>query len=309
MSFALRRLATAFALGALPTLPSTSTLPAQAASAPSAPSAVTLVDAGAAPRRALRYALTKGSTESMSLRQQIGMAMTVEGTAMPAPSMPATVMTTRIDVDDVAADGTADVRVEIVSLGVEAGDTDPALVAQMNPALAIMKGVTMRYRLSPTGQVSNLTMSENAPPQLQAAQALGSTEQFSVALPSEPVGVGAYWKTSRPVEQNGMTIDQEVEYRVRSLAGDTVVLEMALAQSATDQPVVTPTLPPGTNARLRSLSGAGKSTVVILLTRVQPSLELNMEMKLNLELDMAGQSMVMDQVMTMDVKSTSTPPA
>jgi hypothetical protein len=270
---------------------------------------VTLVDAGAAPRRALRYALTKGSTESMSLRQQIGMAMTVEGTAMPAPSMPATVMTTRIDVDDVAADGTADVRVEIVSLGVEAGDTDPALVAQMNPALAIMKGVTMRYRLSPTGQVSNLTMSENAPPQLQAAQALGSTEQFSVALPSEPVGVGAYWKTSRPVEQNGMTIDQEVEYRVRSLAGDTVVLEMALAQSATDQPVVTPTLPPGTNARLRSLSGAGKSTVVILLTRVQPSLELNMEMKLNLELDMAGQSMVMDQVMTMDVKSTSTPPA
>ena len=306
MSFALRRPATAFALGALLTLPSTSALPAQAANAPGA---VTLIDAGAAPRRALRYALTKGTTESMSLRQQIGMAMTVEGTAMPAPSMPATVMTTRIDVDDVAADGAADVRVEIVSIAVDAADADPALVAQMNPALAIMKGVTMRYRLSPTGQVSNLTMSENAPPQLQAAQALGSTEQFSVALPSEPVGVGASWKTSRPVEQNGMTIDQEIEYRVRSLAGDTVVLEMALAQSAKDQPVLTPTLPPGTNARLRSLSGAGKSTVVILLTRVQPSLELNMEMKMNLELDMAGQSMVMDQVMTMEVKSTTTPPA
>nr|MCU0617577.1 hypothetical protein [Gemmatimonadaceae bacterium] len=181
---------------------------AQGATTPAAsPSAgVTLLDAGAAPRRALRYTFTKGASETISMRQQI--------MALPAQTIPAKLMNTKVDVTDGAANGDAEVRVELVRVDLDTVGANPMMVAQMRPALAPLNGVSMTYRIAPNGQVANLVFSANTPPEVQAAQALGSTEQLSVALPTEPVGVGARWKATRAVQQNGLTLQQEMEYTV-----------------------------------------------------------------------------------------------
>jgi hypothetical protein len=288
-------------------------LRAQGAVAPAVESAataadVTLLDAGAAPRRVLRYALTKGSSESVSMRQQMGLAMEMNGMAMPAQSMPATLMATKVDVGDVAADGTADVTVTIERVDLDTVGADPMLVAQMRPAFASFSGVTMRYRMTPSGQLSNLALSENAPPQLQAAQALGSTEQLSVALPADAVGVGARWTASRAVEQNGMTIRQDMEYTVRSLAADSAVLELVVVQSAKDQRITLPGMPPNAEATLRSLDGRGTSSVVIRFDRVQPRLDMTLKATMRMDVNVADESVSMNQTMNMDLKTVGSSP-
>jgi hypothetical protein len=290
-----------------------SALRAQGAVAPTAVPAstatdVTLLDAGSAPRRVLRYAFTKGASESVSMRQQLGLAMEMNGMALPAQSIPATLMTLKIDVTDVTADGTADVAITIERVDLDTVNTEPMMVAQMRPALASLGGVTMNYRMTPSGQVSSLALAANAPPQLQAAQALGSTEQLSVALPTEPVGVGARWTASRAVEQNGLTIRQDMEYTVRSLAADSVVLDLVLVQSAKDQAINLPGLPPGGAATLRSLDGRGASPVVIRFDRVQPLLDMTLKATMLIEVNAGGESVSMNQTMTMDMKTVATPP-
>ena len=279
------------------------------APAPASPSSdVTLLDAGAAPRRVLRYTFTKGATETISMRQQMGMAMEMNGMAMPAQSIPATLMDTKVDVVDVAANGAADVRVEIVKVDLDTTGANPMMLAQMRPALAPLNGVSMTYRIAPNGSVGNLVFSANAPPEVQAAQALGSTEQLSVALPTEAVGVGARWKASRAVQQNGITIQQEMEYTVTSLATDSVVLDLVLVQSAKDQKLALPGVPPGTDATLRSLDGRGTSSVTIRFNRVQPQMSMTLKALMVMEINAGGESATMNQTMTMDLKTVPTPP-
>lgn len=279
-----------------------------AAAAANTSSDVTLLDAGAAPRRVLRYTFTKGATETISMRQQMGMAMEMNGMALPAQSIPATLMDTKIDVTDVAANGAADVRVEIVKVDLDTTGANPMMLAQMRPAIAPLNGVSMTYRIAPNGQVGNLAFSANAPPEVQAAQALGSTEQLSVALPTEAVGVGARWKASRAVQQNGLTIQQEMEYTVTSLASDSVVLDLVLVQSAKDQKLALPGAPPGAEATLRSLDGRGTSSVTIRFDRVQPQMNMTLKALMVMDINAGDESATMNQTMTMELKTVPTPP-
>ncbi len=288
----------------------TATLRAQAtatAAAASTPVAVTVVNAGTSPRQTLRYKLAAGSSEAVTMRQQMRMTMDMGGMAMPAQALPATVITTQVAVSDVAADGSASVTQEFVKVDLDAEGADPMLVNAMRPQLTAMQGVTMRYTISPTGQVSQLDFGAGAPEVLQAVQALASSDQLSVAFPTEAVGVGARWTAARAVTQSGLTVTQDVEYLVKSISPDSVVLEMSITQSAKDQVMDLAALPPGASARLRSLEGKGLSTTVIRFNRVQPSVDMTMNIKMALDLEMGGQSNAMNQTMVMEMKTVPAP--
>jgi hypothetical protein len=282
-------------------IPPVSLVGAQAASAPAvAPASVTVLEAGAAPRRALRYTLVKGASESVTMRQKISMNIEMGGMALPSQALPVTVTTTKFDVSNVTADGSASVKGEFVDVDVDADGAEPMIVEAMRPQIASLKGVTMSYDISATGQVSKLEFGAGAPAAMQSMQ---SIEQMSVAFPTEAVGVGARWKAARPVTQNGMTIQQDVEYVVKTLSADSVVLEMSLTQSAKDQTMDASAMPPGATAKLRSLDGKGTSTVAIRFDRVQPSIDMKMDVKMAIDLEMGGQSNSMNQNMIMEIKT------
>ncbi len=275
---------------------------AQAASpAAAAPASVTVLEAGAAPRRALRLKLVSGASELVSVRQKISMNIEMGGMAMPAQVLPTTVSTTRFNVSDVAADGSAAINAEFVNVELDAEGADPMLVSAMGPQLSAMKGVKMNYTMSPTGQISKLEFGAGAP--AAAMQSAQSIEQMSVAFPTEAVGVGARWKASRPVTQNGMTIQQDVEYLVKSLTADSMTLEMVLTQTAKDQVMDPSAMPAGASAKLRSLDGKGTSTLAIRFDRMQPSMDMKMDMKMAIDLEMGGQVNSMNQTMVMEIKT------
>lgn len=282
----------------------TQLLPAQspAAAGVIAPE-ITVLDAGTAPRQALRFKLVTGASESGMVRQKITMNIEMEGMALPAQSLPATVSTMQYTIGEVAPNGTAAITAEFVKMDIDADGADPMLVSAMRPQLAGMSGMKMSYSISPAGQVSNMQFDGGTPATMQVLQSLGSMDQTSVTFPTEAVGVGARWKAVRPVTQNGMTIQQDVEYVVKSLSADGVVLEMMLVQSARDQVMDAAGMPAGAQATLRSMEGKGAATIAIRFNSVQPSLDMKMDMKMALDLNMNGEANSMNQTMVMEMKS------
>lgn len=270
---------------------------------------ITLLDAGVVPRQPLRYRFTAGAREAIKLRQTINMRMEMDGRALPAQSMPPTLMTTELVVSDVAPDGSAGIALEFVEFDFEADSANSELMDAMRSTLADFEGVTMRYRVSPIGEVSQLEFGAGTPPEFQTMQSLGSTDQLSVAFPREAVGVGARWKSSRDVTQNGLTIAQEVEYLVNALSADSVLLELAFTQSAKDQPMDAAALPPGASITLRTLDGKGTSTVAIRFDRVQPAIDMTLRATMALELEMGGQVNAVNQSVVTDIRTTPTTPA
>jgi len=306
LRFTLPVLSTAFLASALCITPARSLRAQPNAASASAPLVVTVIDAGTAPRRALRYKLVAGASESVTMRQKMSMSIEMGGMALPSQELPGTLVTTQVAVSGVAADGSASVTQEIVNVDVETDGADPMIVDAMRPQLTAMKGVTMGYTISPTGQISKLEFGAGVTAALQAMQ-LASKDQISVAFPTEAVGTGARWKAARPVTQNGMTIMQDVEYLVLSLGADSMVLEMSITQSAKDQVMDPAAMPPGASAKLRTLDGKGTSTMTIRFDRVQPSMEMKMNIKMAIDLEMGGQSNAMNQTMVMEMKTVPAP--
>ncbi len=274
--------------------------------APAAGSDITVLSTGATPRRALRYSFSQGASETVTMRQQMSMTMEMGGMAMPPQALPATLITTKLSVENVAADGSAALAGEIVSVEVDTVGADPALVNAMQPQLAALNGTQMRYRVSPTGLVSDLQYGDN-PAMAEAARALQSADQLSVPFPTENVGVGAKWQVMRSVTQNGLTIGQQVEYTVKSLDADGAELEVLITQSAKDQAMDAAAMPAGASAKLRSLEGKGTSSSSIRFNRLQPSVDMKLDMKMAIDIEMGGESNSMNQSMTMEMKTL--PPA
>ncbi len=288
-------------VAALCIVPTQATRAQSTAAAAAASREVTVINAGAAPRRALRYQMVKGASETGTMRQKLNMTMEMGGMEMPPQSLPTTVMTVRYIVSDVTADGTAAIAVEFVNVDIDAEGADPMIVEAMRPQLTGMTGLKSSYTMSATGQVSNMKFDENAPAAMQSMQS--TTEQVSVAFPAEPVGVGARWKALRPITQSGMTIMQDVEYVLTSLAADSMVLEVVLAQSAKDQVMDAAAMPPGASATLRSMEGKGTSTMVVRFGSVQPAMDMKMDVKMTIDLNMGGEVNTMNQSMTMEIKT------
>lgn len=280
---------------------------AATAAAVDAPKGVTVLNAGAAPRQRLRYTLVQGSTESLTMRQKISMNMTMGAMALPSQAFPTTVMKTRFTVADVAADGTAAVEGEFVEVDLDPEGADPMLVNAMKPQLASLNGTTMSYNISPTGQVSKPELVGADPAVMQSLQSIGSAEQLSVPFPTEPVGVGARWTAARSVEQSGMTIRQDMEYLVTSLSADSVVLQTVMTQSAENQAMAAAAMPAGAEATLKTLAGNGTATVVIHFDRVQPVIDMKVDIMMAIEVEMAGQLNTMNQEMAMEIKTARTP--
>ena len=300
---------TAAALAVMLCSPPAAALRAQTAPAVSAdaPVAVTLVDAGTAPRRTLRYTLVPGSTQLVSMRLGIVMEGPVQDVELPPDTMPTTLMTTRIRVRDVAADGTADVQVEIVDIGIDTTGVEPEVVAEVRVSMDSLRGVILTHRVSPDGRVSDLTLATPAPRSFQPAQGLGSTEQYGVVLPAEPVGVGARWTVARDVLHNGVRLTQSTEYVVRSMHADSVVLTITQSQQATDQRMNLPSLPRGAVANMRRYDGRAEGIVALHLRRVQPSVSLTMQLQTEMELALRQQTI--EQMTTLRTTlTTGSPP-
>jgi hypothetical protein len=212
-------------------------LPA-AAQLPSGISAVTVIDAGAEPRQALRYRWAEGH------RERLDSVVTVDVVAReadaPVVSMVLPVsLTVRARVTQVAEDGTATVALTYDDLafgpmsasggGLAEGDE---AAAEFDTAMAAIAPLLERTRawqvIDDRGSVvsTRMQLPDGFPAEVedQLVQASASV----ALLPEEPVGIGARWEATGTTVSQGISLGVTTITELVSIDGDEVTLAMSL---------------------------------------------------------------------------------
>ena len=182
---------------------------------------VTLIQPGAAPWQALRYHLTRGAKTTSELVYDVGIKN--DGQGRPLPTL---VFELETAVDDVLADGTAQLRITVGRTSVRDRPGSEAASELARREAAAMQGVVIIEKLAPDGQVldSHVQAAAALPDQAHAQldDLRQSLERVAMRLPIEPVGVGATWRERRTLPAGGIQAVSEITHTLTSRTGDTI---------------------------------------------------------------------------------------
>lgn len=241
---------------------------------------VELLDPGAEPRTALRYIFQANRTEKMVMEMSMAMARESGDQKQPETQMPATRMTMTIDCKEVTPEGDLHYEFELVQVEVlpEPG-TDPAVVDAMKQQMSSLQGLSGSATVTSRGFSKDAEI--NPPPGIdpQVRQFMDnmkqSMNQMSAPFPEEPVGRGARWQVTTPVETPALKLTQIATYTLLEIQGDKVKLDVAIKQSTPRQEIDTPGAAPGEKVSLESLNSSGTGTVELQMTNLVPTSNIN----------------------------------
>jgi hypothetical protein len=269
-----------------PPPPPNPTPPAPAA----APSAVQLVSAGAEPRRVIRYQLAKGTTVAMELALDTTLVSGGQGGAMPT-----LIFELEMRVEDVAADG---YRFRSTITGVHARDREGAKVqaSQVDGKLDAMTGVAIVGSLATDGEISDarVELAGKTVPDALAAQLASlaqSMHHIATPLPSVPFGIGAVWKTTRDIDENGLKASSVSTVTVRAIDDHSLTLDTSSALHGADQQITQQNTP----ISVTQIGGSGSGHVVVDVSK----LAMNAEFTSSFHADM--KAMGQDAPITMEL--------
>lgn len=267
---------------------------------------VSLLEAGAEPRQALRLKLAKGSSMTAEMIMKMAMKMNLNGMQPPEVPLPPTRMLMKMDVTDAAAD-LFNYTFEVTEAApMETPGVQPMVMEAMQTALKGTVGLKGKGAVDARGM--NKGASFELPPNMdpQTRQLMDGMRdavgRMSAPLPLEAVGVGGKWKVDQALEQNGMKINQTATYTVTGIAGDQVQLSVEVAMDAPAQEVKAPGMPPGAKMLLESMTGKGTGKTTLNLTRLLPDLaEVSVDTAMKSQVEAMGQKQNMSMDMKMDV--------
>lgn len=265
------------------------------------PPVVTVEEAGADPKQALRFAPVAGTSEPMLMTLNMTMKMSAGGQKMPAVTSPPIITTGKTEVTGVTADKITMVyKIESMTVQDKAG-TNPAMVKTMRSMLEGLEPfeahVEMDARGVMLGGYVDIPEGLPAPMQQMMEQLQQSLAQIVVPLPSEPVGVGARWTSVGQVEQGGMKIQQTAHYSLDKHADEAVSLAVTVKQELVD-PSFEPPGMPGVKGKIELFQSGGKGNVELSLTHLTPT---SMSTEIKLKMAMAISAMGQEQKMDMDM--------
>lgn len=275
-----------------PTSPTNTPAPA-AVSAPKLDTdAIQLVAPGAEPRHVVRYQLVKGTTATIEMALDTTLVSGGQGGAMPT-------MIFELDmrVEDVASNGSYRFRSTIT--GVHARDRDGAKVqaSQVDGKLDAMSGVAIVGTLATDGQISDarVELGGKTVPDTLAAQLASlaqSMHHIATPLPSEPIGVGAVWKTTRDIDENGLKASSISTVTVRAIDDHTLTLDTASELHGADQQITQQ----NTTIAVSQIGGSGSGHAVVDVSKLAMNAELESSFHANMK------AMGQDAPVTMQLK-------
>lgn len=268
---------------ATPKKPPAAGVPAQIATR------VELVEAGAEPRKALRFAPKVGLVDEMTMTMTLAVGMDLGGRSIPKNALPPMVVDMNLEVTEVRPNGDVRYTFAIRGTDVRAPAGAPAqVIAPMKEALGRMRGLGGHTVMSNRGQTkeAKIDLPKEIDPQTQ--QILQGMEQamnqIVVALPEEEVGVGAKWRVTNSVAQNGISLRQVLTYDLVKLEDGTAHCDVSVTQDAPRQKVAGPG---GAVVDLTSLKSSGSGKVAFRLDHVAPT---SSRLALSSALEMAAKS-------------------
>lgn len=247
-----------------------------------APVELKLIEPGAEPRKTLRYKLRTGRVETLEM--DIRMAMGMEIGLNQQPETPTPGMRLHVVMTPTAVTETGDYR---YAFRLESAQVlpDPTIPPQMLVAaeaqLRPLAGLTGEAVIDTRGMTKQASFSP--PPGMNPAlQPTMDNLRYSLRnvaspLPEEPVGRGAKWEITTPLDTPGLKLKQITTHTLESLTGDVAKVQVSLRQEAPRQTVTLPGAAEGSKATLETLSSSGAGTMTFDLNRIVPESKLSMK--------------------------------
>lgn len=179
--------------------------------------------AGAEPRATLRY----GALDELRTRATVRAEIAVK-TARAAKRSRVSVET-GLAISRVGGDGDR-VRLDIVGLR-PGGDDHPA-VARYRELVA---GVAASATIDKRGLIQRITGSATLEQKRELAAHIARS---LIALPDEPVGLGARWRVKYALGRGGIYVAQTTTYELVARDGDRIDVKVAVVESAEPQPIL-----------------------------------------------------------------------
>jgi hypothetical protein len=242
---------------------------------------VKLLDPGAEPRTALRYKFQANRTEKLVMETSMAMAMEIGDQKQPETQVPITQMTMTIDSKEVSPEGNLHYEFELEQVEVlPKPGANPAMINAMKQKTSSMQGMSGSATVTSRGftKDTEIKLPPGIDPQMKQSidNMKQSMNQMSAPLPEEPVGRGARWQVTMPVETPAVKLTQVATYTLLEIQGDRVKFDFTIKQSALPQEIHTPGAAPGVKVLLESLKSSGKGTVELQMTNLVPTSNMNM---------------------------------
>jgi len=221
---------------------------------------VRLLDAGAEPRRELRFVIPDG-TELLDIRQTQALDQTFDNQVITAGNSVTIDSTSELSATN--ADGFIAIDSTLVSMNL-VESSDPATADATDAALQAGVGIVTKSVMDDRGLIG---LSDFAGADGFTDDLLEATAQISNPLPLEAVGVGAMWETINEFELFGIVIEQVSITTVTSIDGDIVTLTSETSQIVEQGAVG---VVDGQRITFELWETSGTATTTLDLTRLTP---------------------------------------
>lgn len=190
---------------------------------------VELLDAGAAPREALRFAPAEGQVEQLSAR--MAMSVSVSGAGLPPMSHRTPPVEQRSRVEVLALEPER-LRTKIVFEGFEQGEG-----AAMLASAEALEGFEQARSFSRQGALieGSLDAPPGADPKLdKSLRTLGvNLAATLIELPREAIGVGAKWRQTARFRSSGLAIERTTEAELLGREGAKLLIGLRVSEQTT----------------------------------------------------------------------------
>ena len=242
------------------------------------PPRVTLIAAGAEPRKALRLVVSSSHRSHMDIEMTVEVATNVGGLALPPAEPPAVRIGADLTVTNVSPAGDVTYTIAFTGAGLAdagAGAADPAFSATLASVSAGLKSIRGTATVTNRGINRDVRIDTSKVTTSTVSEAMDSVTTMmngmSSPLPEEPVGVGARWEVRQALRSGAVTAFQKVEFELVAFDGRTASLKVKTDQSGPPQPIKIPMMPPGASANLESMTGTGSGTMSVPLDGLVPT--------------------------------------
>lgn len=271
---------------------------------------IKLMQPGSEPFVELRHNFHPGQEETVVMGMDMTFTRAVFGNVVDEIPLPKMEMVIEVDSREITPEG--NLRYEYVITSAKALDSpgiQHQVVDAINEELQEINGLSGWGVCSPSGEVIEDGVNAILDPTASQQQIMDNmTQQFNqlfFPLPSEPIGKGAMWKVTMPVETDEMDFTQEFIYWLMEVDGDKGELQVTIKQTAEPQPIEMVGLEEGMTADLEALTSTGAGNIKYDLNKLV--MEATMSMNMSMDIVIHTGSGRQQQTQTMDLKVELTP--
>ncbi len=267
-------------------------------------SKINLLDAGAEPRRELRFRPAVNSKQTMTMTMGMSMDMSMGEMTMPKMTLPKVVL--KVDLNVTSVDPSGDIHYTFAYTDIQAiaaEDTPPEALAAMQKGFKSLVGYQGDIIVSDMGGVKSkkLMIPKNVDPMLKQTleQLSKSMEQVSTPLPSQMLGVGAKWQVTNSLKVSNIRMNQSSTYEVLKMDDRGITIQAKIIQSAPSQNFKIPGMDKKTKAKIKSIASTGEGRYVLQFDSMLP---IEGKMLLNSDTSMSVQASPKEKPMDISTK-------